>query len=366
MYISDDAILKMERRRAKLEQKLRDRGVYVEEGEDIDSLINKMDKIGQSDNLARLCGNTAEVIDDDGVTELTSYSVYNKSNLKVLRLDSVTRILTGSLYVVSKNTNLEELSLANLEVIESGGNPQAPFSENRNLKKVNLPKLKSINSASTFLYLGNSVTERFKIVLKSLETISNSGSQFQYSGATVISMPRVNSILNGGTFAAYCPNLKIIDMGNNTPSSTTANPSFAYSSKFDSLIVRSEKMWNLTSLSVFTGTQFASDGAGGKLYVKESLINEDNYINATNWSSLNVTFLPIEGTIYEDLDWAEKDEFMVTVDGTDYFLPIDATVSQYKKTYSVDTLYSDGVELTDETMLVDFKNGVLSTGNEVA
>ena len=76
--------------------------------------------------------------------------------------------------------------------------------------------------------------------------------------------------------------------------------SFAGTS-LNKLILRGSGLLTLSNISAFQGTPFASDGAGGTLYVQQSLIA--NYQTATNWSTIlsytNNQILPIEGSIYE-------------------------------------------------------------------
>ena len=63
------------------------------------------------------------------------------------------------------------------------------------------------------------------------------------------------------------------------------------------LVLRIENLVSISNVNAFDGTPFASGGTGGVVYCPQNLISE--YQNATNWSSLTVTFLPIEGSEYE-------------------------------------------------------------------
>lgn len=97
-----------------------------------------------------------------------------------------------------------------------------------------------------------------------------------------------------------CTKLEAIDFGSNT---TEIGRGFLFqsSSVLTVVIIRSNSVIQLRSISSFNGTPFASDGSGGTLYVPQALIA--SYQAATNWSTIlgytNNQILPIEGSIYE-------------------------------------------------------------------
>ena len=71
---------------------------------------------------------------------------------------------------------------------------------------------------------------------------------------------------------------------------------------FDTLIIRgTARTTSLGNINAFSGTPFASNGTGGKLYVPQSKIAD--YQAATNWVTIlgytNNQILPIEGSAYE-------------------------------------------------------------------
>ena len=93
--------------------------------------------------------------------------------------------------------------------------------------------------------------------------------------------------------------LQVVDIEN--ISTTIGNNGF-YSTAFDTLIIRNtESIPNLNSIQAFANTKFASNGAGGVLYVPQALIS--TYQGANNWSTIlgypDNQILPIEGSIYE-------------------------------------------------------------------
>lgn len=89
----------------------------------------------------------------------------------------------------------------------------------------------------------------------------------------------------------------------NTASEKTINTSaFPNNSSFNTLIIRNTGyILTLGNISAFTGTPFASDGAGGTLYVPQSLMS--SYESATNWITIlsyeNNQIKSIEGSYYE-------------------------------------------------------------------
>jgi len=77
---------------------------------------------------------------------------------------------------------------------------------------------------------------------------------------------------------------------------------FYADSSFGTLIIRSSTIMPLANVNAFSNaTKFRSGGAGGTLYVPQSLV--EGYKAATNWSTIlgysTNSILPIEGSIYE-------------------------------------------------------------------
>ena len=69
------------------------------------------------------------------------------------------------------------------------------------------------------------------------------------------------------------------------------------------VIIRTKnRVGGLGNINTFSGTRFASGGAGGTLYVPSALIS--SYQSATNWATIlgytNNQILPIEGSVYEN------------------------------------------------------------------
>ena len=96
-----------------------------------------------------------------------------------------------------------------------------------------------------------------------------------------------------------CVKLALIDLPN---VSSIGTVSFSGCTNLKTIILRFPyASCNLISTSAFSGTPFASNGSGGKLYVPQNLISE--YQNASNWSTIigyaNNQILAIEGSEYE-------------------------------------------------------------------
>ena len=97
----------------------------------------------------------------------------------------------------------------------------------------------------------------------------------------------------------------------------------------------------------------------GYLYVPQSML--ESYKTATNWSTMADRIIKLEGTIYEDAYWSKKDMMFIFVDSIEYEIPKDTTVLQYKNTYRIEHLYSDGTELADDKLLHDYLNTAITT-----
>ena len=111
--------------------------------------------------------------------------------------------------------------------------------------------------------------------------------------------PKLTSV---GTYAlTRCNLLAVVDLG--LVSSVPANL-FSEDSKLTTIILRkTDGIATLAATSAFTSTPFASSGSGGTAYVPSALITA--YQTATNWSSLNCTFVALEGSAYESENWGK-------------------------------------------------------------
>ena len=92
----------------------------------------------------------------------------------------------------------------------------------------------------------------------------------------------------------YCALLPMIDLKN---ISEIKSETFRSCTSLSVIILRRTTLCTLGNVDALASTPFRN-GRGGTAYVPQALVS--TYQNATNWSALeSVTFLPIEGSIYE-------------------------------------------------------------------
>lgn len=263
------------------------------------------------DTLEKLFSETLEVYQNNKITKLPTYAFYKNTSIKTIILNNVTStdvVYTRNSYSFSECANLEEVSLENLTVLSN-----YMFQNCKKLTKINLPNVKSFNAGEqsfgyTFNNVGIDSADKWKLILPNLVGIGINRSVFAGCGAAIMSFPRMTGASGFYECFKECKT-QIIDLG-----STIAiySSSFTNAQNLKTLILRKTTILSLPNISAFDGTPFATDNTGGDVYVPESLI--ESYKIATNWSILyeggTLNFKPIEGSIYENLDWA--DDFDVT------------------------------------------------------
>ena len=151
---------------------------------------------------------------------------------------------------------------------------------------------------------------------------------------------------------ANCGKLELIDIDT---MSLSFQP-FSGCNNLKTLIYRKNSGVNSLSGVSLLPTNFQSNGY---LYVPQSML--ESYKTATNWSTVADRIIKLEGTIYEDIYWSNKDMMFISVDSIEYEIPKDTTVLQYKNTYRIEHLYSDGTELADDKLLHDYLNTTITT-----
>lgn len=149
-----------------------------------------------------------------------------------------------------------------------------------------------------------------------------------------------------------CGKLELIDIDT---MSLSFQP-FPGCNNLKTLIYRKNSGVNSLSGVSLLPTNFQSNGY---LYVPQSML--ESYKTATNWSTIADRIIKLEGTIYEDIYWSNKDMMFISVDSIEYEIPKDTTVLQYKNTYRIEHLYSDGTELADDKLLHDYLNTTITT-----
>ena len=110
-----------------------------------------------------------------------------------------------------------------------------------------------------------------------------------------------NNFNNGNTSLTIC------DFGPNL--STIGSQAFANNTAFNILILRSLSVVNLTNINAFTTTPFGSGGAGGTIYIPESLYGHlgdtgiYDYKQHSLWHQIDdygtITWASIKNTYYE-------------------------------------------------------------------
>lgn len=278
---------------------------------DIEDMQDRLENLPSEDALEELFAETLENYQNDKITKLPAYAFYQNTGIKKMILNNVTsvdNVSTRNNYSFSGCTSLEEISLENLSVLSN-----YMFQNCKKLSKINLPNVKSFNQGSqsygyTFNNVGAESVDKFKLILPNLNSIGINRGVFSGCGATVISLPRMSGASGYGDCFRGCK-ASIIDIGGTI---AIYSSSFTDSENLDTLVIRKTTVLSLPNISAFNGTPFASGGTGGEVYVPESLI--ESYKIETNWSILyeggTLNFKPIEGSIYENLDWA--DDFDVT------------------------------------------------------
>lgn len=141
----------------------------------------------------------------------------------------------------------------------------------------------------------------------SLPAVTSLGSNVFYgcSQLSVLVLPKLNGDIYASAFQG-CTRLESLDVLRLRLIRTLA---FSGCSSLSTLILRSGSLSTLSNINNFNGTPFASGGAGGTIYIPQSLYNalgtgsSLDYRSATNWSVLDgygtITWAPIEGSLYE-------------------------------------------------------------------
>lgn len=116
MYISDDAILKMERTRAKLEQNVKDKGVEVTEGEDMNTLVNKVREIGYNDVMRSILDGSIEEYVDYEITNLRVRAFGDCKKLQKAVIPNVSDVGTS---IFANCSALTEVDLSGLVTLNA-------------------------------------------------------------------------------------------------------------------------------------------------------------------------------------------------------------------------------------------------------
>lgn len=193
---------------------------------------------------------------------------------------------TLSQYAFAGNSAITSVTLAN-DLTSCGVNP---FFNCTGLLSVSAPNLTQIIGK-----LFNACTNLETVSFPKVENI-NTDQGIESTKVTVLVFPSFNAnIYNNGIRANTL--LTAVDLKACTALGTRA---FQNNSSMNKLIIRGDSVPTMGNINTFEGTPFASNGAGGTLYVPNDMIA--SYQSASNWSTIlgyaNNSIAKIEGTAY--------------------------------------------------------------------
>lgn len=287
---------------------------------EIESLVNLKNKLK---NI--LISRKVDVSDDDNLSTLVDKVNDVRDNVELNGL------LSGDL------TEFKSESLTELKAYA--------FSSCHKLIKLDIPNCVNIGNYA----FSPSAIQILKIL--KVGTIGVTSTFYNCTSLKKVILPLFKMGAASAVFA-NCGKLELIDIDT---MSLSFQP-FSGCNNLNTLIYRKNSGVNSLSGVSLLPTNFQSNGY---LYVPQSML--ESYKTATNWSTVADRIIKLEGTIYEDIYWSNKDMMFISVDSIEYEIPKDTTVLQYKNTYRIEHLYSDGTELADDKLLHDYLNTTITT-----
>ena len=184
-------------------------------------------------------------------------------------------------------------SLSNISIPNATSLPNNVFLNCTSLISESFPNATSIGSSAF-----EGCTSLTEVSLPNASGTVGSNAFKGCTSLTEVSLPSINGV-SSNTFSD-CTSLTILDFP--AIGSISGSEVFKNCEKLNILILRSSnKICSLSNINAFSGTPFASDGAGGTLYVPQTLIS--SYQAAARWSTIlgypNNQIKAIEGSIYE-------------------------------------------------------------------
>lgn len=199
-----------------------------------------------------------------------------------------------------------------LEDIASGAEPSgdltleisnfrpSAFAQCKNIRKVTLLSADPISGGNVFA--GSSATE---IVALNTSRIAASNILNGCMALQKLVIPKATYYENN--MCNQCTALEVADIGGG---SIVRGGVFTGCKTLKTLIIRSNAVCSLGSVSNFSNAPFANGGSGGTIYIPKVLYDhlgdgtELDYKAATNWATLDsygtITWAQIEGSIYEN------------------------------------------------------------------
>lgn len=185
------------------------------------------------------------------------------------------------------------------------------FRGQEQLTEIIFPNVEEI--ASTAFYYCTNLERIYMPKLRTIGPQAFAG----VSKAKIMAFPVLSSVSNGcfgWNSTVTRSELEVLDLGGSDSEASIANNAFV-STSLRVLILRNSSITQLANIGAFLRTPFASDGAGGTIYVPRELISA--YQAAVNWSTIlgieNNSILSIEGSEYEH-NYADGTPVPVTVD----------------------------------------------------
>lgn len=260
---------------------------------------NKGATMPQTQNSANLANTIGSISSGGGTSALDAYIdgsetdiVSNASSIKVKAFYGDGTITSGSFPSATRMgvsafescSRLTSISAPNLTTLDT-----TAFYNCSRLSSVTLPKASSIP--------GQVFRNCAALTALDLPLCTSVGYMGLCSCTNLVSVNMPNLVTIGQLAFANCSALTSIDLHN--ISVLNGDSCFGDCSQFTVLILRrTVGVCPLGNVNVFAYTPFRN-GTGGTVYVPQALLN--SYQSATNWSALeSTTFLPIEGSIYEE------------------------------------------------------------------
>lgn len=207
------------------------------------------------------------------------------------------------------------------------------FYEFRNLTGVQFKNVTSIDnvcfqncSALTYMVFNN---------------VTNIGTNFTVNCSALekVVIPRYNA--SPPSLHSTAGQFTLVDLGSIPAITSSTNLNDKLSFKY--FILR-----KADSITTLDNTSRLS-GSSPLTFVPQAQIS--NYEGGTNWSATSCTFLSLEGSRFEDLDWYDDLNSKCTLDGNEVEVLDDETVAIFKHTENISHCYEDGVELQDTDLV---------------
>ena len=252
-YVSSEKSVLMERTRAKLEQILKNKGVYVEEGTPLNELVSKCNELSDKNALDKFYNEELLEERNDNAVIISGYKFYNQKKITKVYFPNVMSV--GG-YAFSNCSSLKNIYFPKLETITGYDPFTSTVIENMIFPRINVPG-----------HISRAFCSR--VLKRLIATNSNSlGSSPFDSLLLELIDSRTGSLIKSGS-------LKILICRNTDTIPTLSS---------------AEYILNIE-----------------EIYITSSLV--DTLKTATNWSVYEDKISPLEGSKYENEKWYETEEW---------------------------------------------------------